>query len=71
MEDVIHCAASGAIAGIVTDIIFYGLDSYKVMLQANQKVKLSAIYRGVLPIALTGTIRMSLIIFIIQYLRIT
>jgi hypothetical protein len=54
MKDAIHSAISATLAGIVTDVLFYGVDSYKVGLQANQKIALLTMYRGVLPIVLTG-----------------
>lgn len=46
---------SAALAGILTDVIFYGLDSYKVMLQAGEHVKVSKLFRGALPVAIMGS----------------
>lgn len=46
---------SGAIAGIGTEVIFYGLDSYKVMKQAGEPLQMSRLFRGALPIAMLGS----------------
>jgi solute carrier family 25 (mitochondrial S-adenosylmethionine transporter), member 26 len=49
-------AATGALAGIGTDFIFYGLDSYKIQKQGgNGKVKFSRLWKGIVPVLLTGT----------------
>lgn len=48
-------ATCGASAGIFTEIIFYGLDSYKVMLQAGGKVSSTKLFKGVIPVAVTGS----------------
>ncbi len=50
----------GAFAGISTDLIFYGLDSFKVMKQAsnsgkNGKIQFSKLFQGALPIAVVGS----------------
>ena len=52
--DVKH-ALQGASAGVLTELIFYGLDSYKVQLQAEGKVQMRTLYRGVLPVLITGS----------------
>lgn len=44
-----------AISGVVKDVIFYSIDSYKVVKQAGQQVKLSNLFRGTLPIAMLGS----------------
>lgn len=36
-KSIISCC-SGAIAGVISEILFYGIDSYKVMLQVSSKV---------------------------------
>jgi hypothetical protein len=36
-KSIMSCC-SGAIAGVISEILFYGIDSYKVMLQASSKV---------------------------------
>lgn len=59
----LHAGLGGAFAGISTDLIFYGLDSYKVMKQASSapgqnggaKIKFSKLFQGVLPIAVIGS----------------
>lgn len=42
-------------AGVFTELIFYSLDSYKVVQQAGEKFKFSTLFRGALPIALLGS----------------
>lgn len=51
----IRDATSAAFAGVLSDIIFYGLDSYKVLLQSKQKVAISRVFSGALPIATLGS----------------
>jgi hypothetical protein len=53
--EAVNTAASATAAGILTEIIFYGLDSYKVMKQMGEKVKLSRLFRGTVPLALFGS----------------
>lgn len=48
-------AIAGGIAGITTDAIFYPLDTYKVMKQTDQPIKIKRLLRGVLPIAISGS----------------
>mmetsp|Transcript_48848 Transcript_48848/g.98296 ORF Transcript_48848/g.98296 Transcript_48848/m.98296 type:complete len:293 (+) Transcript_48848:59-937(+) len=49
-------ATAGAVAGFATDSIFFGLDSYKTMNQVEAKqVKVSRLFRGLLPVTLMGT----------------
>jgi hypothetical protein len=48
-------AIAGGIAGISTDAIFYPLDTYKVMKQTDQRIKIKRLLRGVLPIAISGS----------------
>jgi hypothetical protein len=45
---------SGTIAGTITEIVFYGVDSYKLMKQAGEQVKPSSLFKGALPIAALG-----------------
>jgi len=52
--EAINTGVSATFAGIVTELLFYGLDSYKVVQQAGEKVKISKLYRGALPVALAG-----------------
>ena len=46
---------SGAFGGIATEFLFYGLDSYKVMKQANQATSFKRLFRGALPVAIIGS----------------
>jgi hypothetical protein len=46
---------SGSLAGISTELIFYGLDSYKVSRQAGKSVKFNRLFSGAVPIALSGS----------------
>lgn len=50
----IRYAVSSAIAGICTEAIFYGLDSYKVIKQTGGTLTLSRMFRGTVPIAVLG-----------------
>mmetsp|Transcript_23743 Transcript_23743/g.53711 ORF Transcript_23743/g.53711 Transcript_23743/m.53711 type:complete len:181 (+) Transcript_23743:165-707(+) len=43
---------SGAVAGVVTGLIFYGLDSFKNKQQAGEKIRYSQLFRGALPLTL-------------------
>jgi hypothetical protein len=45
----------GALAGAVTESIFYGVDSAKVLIQMGQAVKISRLLNGVGPLMLLGT----------------
>lgn len=42
------------IAGIVSEVIFYGLDSYKVVKQMGEKVRFSQLFRGTIPLVVFG-----------------
>jgi solute carrier family 25 (mitochondrial S-adenosylmethionine transporter), member 26 len=46
---------SGAAAGVVTELIFYGLDTYKVMMQAGKPFNMSRLFKGAVPMALMGS----------------
>lgn len=46
---------TGSLAGVSTELIFYGLDSYKVTKQAGKSVKFNRLFTGALPIALSGS----------------
>jgi len=48
-------ALAGATAGVTTDVIFYALDSYKIMKQNNQPIRPANLLRGVLPNVLMGS----------------
>ena len=48
-------AAAGATAGVVTDVIFYALDSYKILRQNDQPIRPANLFRGVLPNVLMGS----------------
>ena len=50
-----HEVPAAILVGITTDVIFYGVDSYKVMKQNGGVVKLNRAFRGVLPVATTGS----------------
>ena len=50
----INTAASAAIAGTLSEIAFYGLDSYKFMMQMEEKANMRRLFRGTLPLALIG-----------------
>ena len=50
-------AASGIVAGSLTDVVFYGIDSFKVQSQAQgHKIKLHRLYRGILGSTITGSV---------------
>jgi len=51
----INIGISSTIAGILTEILFYGLDSYKVVQQAGKSAKFTQLFRGALPIAIAGS----------------
>lgn len=64
--DAIQSCNSGAIAGIITELIFYSLDSYKITKQVNveqkivnmklnHKASFMKLWKGALPIALLGS----------------
>jgi len=53
--DALKLGLCGGIAGIWTDLLFYGLDSYKVVQQAGKQPKLTNIFRGALPISVFGS----------------
>ena len=49
-------AGAGIAAGMFTDAVFYGLDSYKVQAQAQgQKIQMSRLFRGLVPSLFIGT----------------
>mmetsp|Transcript_79067 Transcript_79067/g.155115 ORF Transcript_79067/g.155115 Transcript_79067/m.155115 type:complete len:343 (-) Transcript_79067:11-1039(-) len=54
LVDALNAACSAAASGILTEIVFYGLDSYKVVKQMGEKVKFSRLFKGALPIAVLG-----------------
>lgn len=45
---------SGGLAGSLTEIIFYTIDSFKIQQQTGDKISLHRLYRGAVPIALCG-----------------
>ena len=50
-------AAAGSSAGLATDSIFYGLDSYKVQKQQlGGQVNVRHLFRGLLPLTMMGTV---------------
>ena len=49
-------AVSGGAAGIFTEILFYGLDSYKVQTQAGKSIQIKTMFRGAVPVAVLGTV---------------
>ena len=57
-KSIISCC-SGAIAGVVSEVLFYGIDSYKVMLQASNSIRPTSsifnLFRGAVPIAIMGS----------------
>lgn len=53
--DALNAAASAMVADIISDFLFYGLDSYKTMQQAGKKIHYSRLFRGALPIAVSGS----------------
>lgn len=55
MSDVLVQSSSGALAGITADMVFYGLDSYKVMRQAGETLKMRRLFRGMVPVAVLGS----------------
>jgi predicted membrane protein len=48
-------ALSAIGAGILTEVIFYGLDSYKVMKQAAEPIRMSRLFKGVVPLSVLGS----------------
>lgn len=46
---------AGVVAGVTTDLIFYGLDSYKTQSQSRM-VDVRRLYRGALPTIVLGTV---------------
>jgi solute carrier family 25 (mitochondrial S-adenosylmethionine transporter), member 26 len=48
-------ALAGGVAGAFTEIIFYAIDSAKVQTQAGEKLTISRLYRGAVPIAFSGS----------------
>ena len=49
-------ALSGMFSGMITEVVFYSLDSYKVMKQAgNEKIRPSRLFKGIVPVLLTGS----------------
>lgn len=48
-------ALAGGLAGAFTEIIFYAIDSAKVQSQAGEKLTVSRLYRGAIPIAFSGS----------------
>lgn len=64
----VKAAIAGAGAGLVTDLIFYSLDSYKTQLQAKSaSVDLRKLFRGFLPLTLGGTVPSFGIFFGVYY----
>ena len=51
ITEAINSALSAAVAGTISEIVFYGLDSYKVMKQMGEKVRISRLFRGAVPLA--------------------
>lgn len=54
-SDAKKAALSSFFAGIFNELLFYGLDSYKVLRQANKPFQFQRLYRGALPISFGGT----------------
>ena len=53
----VKTACSGVIAGVLTDAVFYGIDSYKIQSQAaGHKIKFHRLFRGLLGSTFTGSI---------------
>lgn len=46
---------SGGLSGVITDVIFYSLDSLKVQSQAGEKLDIKRLFRGAIPIACCGS----------------
>lgn len=55
MKDAVVQASSGALAGIIADMVFYGVDSYKVMKQVGEPLRLGRLFRGMVPVAVLGS----------------
>jgi solute carrier family 25 S-adenosylmethionine transporter 26 len=57
VADTVVCATAGGLAGTITELVFYSLDSFKIQQQSEsgKKLSLSRLYRGALPVALVGS----------------
>jgi hypothetical protein len=44
------------LSGALSELIFYSIDSFKVQLQAGEKIKVSHLFRGAIPIACCGSL---------------
>lgn len=53
--DIVVNSMAGGLAGTITEIMFYTLDSFKIQKQSGNKVSLHRLFRGALPIALVGS----------------
>jgi hypothetical protein len=53
-REAVNTALSATAVGIVVEFVFYGLDSYKVMKQMGEKVRVSQLFRGTLPLVVFG-----------------
>jgi hypothetical protein len=54
-EEVARACVCAFFAGGIKDMVFYGVDSYKITRQAGQIIRPSLLFRGVLPIAFSGS----------------
>lgn len=52
--DTLVSSLSGGLAGSITEVIFYTIDSFKIQQQTGDKISLHRLYRGAVPIALCG-----------------
>ena len=50
-----HDVPAAILVGITTDCIFYGVDSYKVMIQGGGKGNVRNVFKGIGPVVLTGS----------------
>ena len=55
VTDVLVNSLAGGLAGSMTELLIYSIDSYKIQKQSGEKLSLKRLYRGVLPIALCGS----------------
>jgi len=45
----------GGLGGVVTDFTFYSLDSYKIIKQAKENVKISKLFKGAISLSILGS----------------
>ncbi len=60
-------AVSGIGAGVISDIVFYALDSHKVLRQNNQRGSFLSLFRGILPVLTLGSAPSFGIFFVAYY----